>query len=196
MKATTLKGKAMKRLMIMTMMLAMAGGMFAQQAVEAEPATHSEGWTAFQFSLVFGPFLQWPDDSYTVRGWRWNLGYARCRDLTGLDLGIANHCRGTVKGLQFGVWNMATDNSTGMQMMFYNHALAGLDGVQLGLCYNLCRKKVYGLQFASYNYCGDVHGVQLGFINVARIVNGIQIGLFNINTEGPIPVFPIVNGCF
>jgi hypothetical protein len=133
-----------------------------------------------QLSLVT-PVQIFPEED-DIAGIRLNLIYGRNASVTGVDLGLINHCTGGVsKGFQHGLVGIVDADFVGWQ---YNAV-------------NVTRGDFEGLQWGFMNYAGHANGLQLGFVNYAERLNGLQIGLVNIIQQGgQFPVFPIVNWSF
>jgi len=112
-----------------------------------------------------------------ISGFRFNLIYGRNAGMSGLDLGLANHVSGPLRGVQLGLVNM-TDAGVGFQWA----------------AVNLNEQEFEGLQWGWYNQTGLNNGLQLGLVNYARKAKGIQVGLVNIIKEGgQFPIMVIVN---
>ena len=133
-----------------------------------------------QLSLVT-PVQIFPEED-SITGIRLNLLYGRNVSVTGVDLGLVNHCTGGVsKGFQHGLVSIVETDFVGWQNSFVN----------------INRGDFEGLQWGFMNYAGHGSGLQLGFVNYAERLNGLQIGLVNIIQQGgQFPVFPIVNWSF
>lgn len=112
-----------------------------------------------------------------IKGFRFNLIYGRNSAMTGLDLGLANHVEGRMKGVQWGLVNL-TDAGVGLQW-----------GVV-----NLNEGEFEGFQWGWYNQAGLNNGLQLGLVNYARRAKGVQVGIVNIIKEGgQFPIMILVN---
>jgi hypothetical protein len=115
-----------------------------------------------------------------ISGFRWNILYGRSAAMSGLDLGLANHVSGPMKGVQFGAVNLA-QSMVGWQDGFVNYTEGDFEGFQWG----------------AVNYAGRINGLQLAVVNYAERANGVQVGLINIIKEGGVfPVMIIVNWGF
>ena len=115
-----------------------------------------------------------------ISGFRWNIIYGKNSAMTGLDIGIANHVAGPMKGVQFG-WFNQTETMVGWQDGIVNYTKAEFEGFQSG----------------GVNYAGRINGLQLGLVNYAERANGVQLGLINIIKEGGfLPVMIIANWGF
>jgi hypothetical protein len=133
-----------------------------------------------QLSLVT-PIQIFPEED-EIAGIRLNLIYGRNTSVTGVDLGLVNHCTGGIsKGFQHGLVSIVDADFVGWQ----NSAV------------NLTRGDFEGLQWGFMNYAGHANGLQLGIVNYAQRLKGLQIGFVNIIEKGgQFPVFPIVNWSF
>jgi hypothetical protein len=133
-----------------------------------------------QLSLVTPIQIFPPEDDIT--GIRFNLIYGRNTSVTGVDLGLINHCTGGVsKGLQYGLVGIVDADFVGWQYSAVNVTHGDFEGLQLGFM----------------NYAGYANGLQLGIVNYAERMNGLQIGFINIIQQGgQFPVFPIINWSF
>ncbi len=115
-----------------------------------------------------------------VSGFRWNIIYGKNSAMTGLDIGIANHVAGPMKGVQLGWFNQA-ESMVGWQDAIVNYTVGEAEGLQWG----------------GVNYAGRINGLQLGLVNYAERANGVQVGLVNIIKEGGMfPVMIIANWGF
>jgi hypothetical protein len=133
-----------------------------------------------QLSLVT-PLQIFPEED-DIAGIRFNLIYGRNVSVTGVDLGLINHCTGGVsKGFQYGLVGIVD---------------ADFVGWQYGAV-NVTRGDFEGLQWGFMNYAGRANGLQLGIVNYAERLKGLQIGIVNIiQRGGQFPVFPIINWSF
>jgi hypothetical protein len=133
-----------------------------------------------QLSLVT-PIQIFPEED-AIAGIRLNLLYGRNVSVTGVDLGLVNHCTGGIsKGFQHGLVGLVESDFVGWQ----NNAV------------NITRGDFEGLQWGFMNYAGYANGLQLGIVNYAERLKGLQIGFVNIIEKGgQFPVFPIVNWSF
>jgi hypothetical protein len=123
----------------------------------------STTWTPFQGSIL-NP-AQLFSESTDVRGVRVNVLYGKNARVDGLDVGGANRVEDGVRGLQL-AWlvNVAGE----------------LDGVQIGLGYNVTEGRARGLQALSgVNHARELYGLQLLGFNYSRSVVGAQIGPAN-----------------
>ena len=115
-----------------------------------------------------------------VSGFRWNIIYGKNSAMTGLDIGIANHVAGPMKGVQFG-WFNQTESMVGWQHGIVNYTTGEFEGFQAG----------------GVNYAGRINGLQLGLVNYAERAHGVQVGIINIIKEGgTFPVMIIANWGF
>lgn len=122
------------------------------------------------------PIQIFPADQ-PIKGLRLNLIYGRNAAMTGLDVGIANHVAGRMRGVQWGVVNLA-DTMVGWQSGTINYTSGAFEGFMWG----------------AVNYTGHINGLQLGLVNYAARAKGIQIGLVNIIKQGgQFPVMVIAN---
>jgi hypothetical protein len=155
-------------------LICLAAALFASTL----PATAVE--RPIQLSLVT-PVQVFPETD-EITGIRLNLIYGRNTSVTGLDIGLANHCTGGVsKGLQQGLVSIVDADFVGWQNGFVNVTHGNFEGLQYGLV----------------NYAGHASGLQLGIVNYAERLKGLQIGLVNIIQQGgQFPVFPIINWSF
>ena len=117
--------------------------------------------------------------SHSISGFRFNLIYGKNANVTGFDLGIANHTTGKEVGVQWGIVNLTDGGFTGWQDGFVN----------------ITKGMSVGLQSGSVNYHnGHFNGLQISIVNYATTLKGLQIGLINIIGKGGfLPVFPIFN---
>jgi len=142
------------------------------------------------------PPVQLVPESYDIYGLKLNLFIGRCRNLTGIDLGVAGEVTDEVNGLQLALVGSQASRLNGLQI---SGLLAGFNqageirGVQLG--WGLFggsneANRMTGLQLAAgigigwNDSKGPMHGLQLGAAlfgaNLAGEVDGLQITtLFN-----------------
>ena len=130
-----------------------------------------------QFSLV-NP-IQIVPESQSINGFRFNFIYGKNANVTGFDLGLANHTTGKEVGVQWGTVNLAD---------------GGVTGWQIGIA-NITKGMSVGLQSGAVNYHnGHFEGLQISIVNYAATLKGLQIGLINIIGKGGfLPVFPFFN---
>ena len=130
-----------------------------------------------QVSLV-NP-IQIVPESQSINGFRFNLIYGKNANVTGFDLGLANHTTGKEVGVQWGLVNFTDGGFTGWQDSFVN----------------ITKGMSVGLQSGGVNYHdGYFNGLQISIVNYAATLKGLQIGLINIIGKGGfLPVFPIFN---
>ena len=148
----------------------------------------------FQLAL-FNP-LQIRGEDQSITAIRLNLIYGKNVSVTGLDVGIANHCTGGVSlGLQYGLVGLIEGDFMGWQ----DNAI------------NIINGRFTGFQTAFYNHCGQGEGMQIGFVNRAAGMRGLQVGLVNytetmyglqlgllniIRSKETLPIFVIANWSF
>ena len=133
-------------------------------------------------------------------------------DFSGVELGAINLVQGNSKGIQYGLVSYTQNHFSGIQSnLLASFADGNFVGIQGAGLHANTKGDFKGLQGAwvtaftegdfaglqnalAFNIVkGKCTGVQLGLVNIAGELNGVQIGLININTNGPLPVFPIVN---
>ncbi|MCK4982555.1 MAG: hypothetical protein KAS17_06505 [Victivallaceae bacterium] len=146
----------------------------------------------------FSP-IQYPCEDTIVTGFRFSSLYTYNKGMNGFDCGIicdsgldgttgmqmalSNRTAGVMKGISFGLVNMAETEMRGIQIAgLYNQA--GSDS--LDNAYSTSS----GVQCAFINAADSIFsGMQLGAINISNIVfKGLQIGLINYS-EHPSDVF-------
>jgi hypothetical protein len=160
-----------------------AGDGFADQ--EGEP---------FQLAL-FNP-LQIREESASITALRLNIIYGKNVAVTGLDLGIANHCTGGQSvGLQYGLLGFIEGDFLGWQDNVVSIVFGDFTGFQSGF-YNHCGQGE-GFQMGFVNRATDMRGLQLGLVNYTETMYGLQVGLVNIiHRKERLPVFVLVNWSF
>ena len=123
--------------------------------------------------------IQIVPESQSINGFRFNLIYGKNANVTGFDLGLANHTTGKEVGVQWGLVNFTDGGFTGWQDSFVN----------------ITKGMSVGLQSGGVNYHdGYFNGLQISIVNYAATLKGLQIGLINIIGKGGfLPVFPIFN---
>jgi hypothetical protein len=148
----------------------------------------------FQFAL-FHP-LQIRDESASITALRFNLIYGKNVSVSGLDIGLANHCTGGESvGLQYGLVGFTEGDFVGWQDNAICITQGRLTGFQSGL-YNQCGQGE-GFQMGFVNRAIDMRGFQLGLVNYTETMYGLQIGLVNIiQRKETLPVFVIANWSF
>ena len=114
-------------------------------------------------------------ETQPISGIRWNIIYGSTVSMSGFDIGIANHVKGPMEGVQWGVANLTETMS----------------GWQYGLV-NYTEREFEGFQWGGVNYAGRINGLQLGFVNYAERANGVQVGLINIIKEGGMFPFMVI----
>ena len=143
------------------------------QTVSAEEPV---SMTPVMFSL-FNP-AQVPSEDWDVGGLRLDLLYGKCRNLTGLDVGLVNCATGNETGLAVGLVNTVGKRFTGLQVGLVNVA-----------------DKASAFQIGLYNGSDDMSGIQIGLINNTRLMRGFQVGLVNVIQNNDLSFLPIFN-CF
>jgi hypothetical protein len=107
--------------------------------------------------------------------------------LKGVQFGVVEVATAGVVGAQLGVANVAAGGVGGVQAGVSNVAVGGLGGVQGGVV-NVASAGVVGAQVGVLNIGGDVTGTQVGVVNIASTVKGAQLGLLNISKDTTVPV--------
>ncbi|MCU0599344.1 MAG: hypothetical protein MUE70_08830 [Desulfobacterales bacterium] len=160
----------------------------------------AEGWTPVQVAL-WTPAQIFPENK-DVYGFRWSILYGKNQNLSGIDFGGYNAVEGTLKGLQFGMFNFSKDaRGVGFGLFNYSFALEGIhiggvnytevdsSGVQTGIILNNSGP-VRGLQILGGiigNIAADVVGCQLAAatpifsFNYAESIDGLQVSAFGFN---------------
>ncbi|MBQ6473280.1 MAG: hypothetical protein IJJ33_14945 [Victivallales bacterium] len=177
----------------------------------ATPASHA-GYRPLGVSLIQP--VQYPDDSFDIRGLRLTLLGADHHNLYGVELGgFANFVRGDLEGLQLGIaWNQVDSNALGVQFAaIANYAGKHLKGAQLAVGANIARGIVQepnrglqlalvnisgdlaGVQFGVFNHAANIRGCQIGVVNFAESMTGCQLGLANVITNGALPFMVLFN---
>jgi len=158
-----------------------------------------DGWAdeegkPFQLAL-FHP-LQIRDESASITAIRLNIIYGKNVSVTGLDLGIANHCTGGRSvGFQHGLLGFVEGDFIGWQDNAVSIICGGFTGFQSGF-YNHCGRGE-GFQMWFVNRANDMRGFQLGLVNYTETMYGLQVGLVNvIHRKERLPVFILVNWSF
>jgi hypothetical protein len=148
----------------------------------------------FQLAL-FHP-LQIREESASITALRLNLIYGKNVSVSGLDIGIANHCTGGQSvGLQYGLVGFVEGDFMGWQDNAISIIKGKFTGFQSGL-YNHCGQGE-GFQMGFVNRAADMRGFQLGLVNYTETMYGLQVGLVNIiRRKETLPVFVIANWSF
>jgi hypothetical protein len=148
----------------------------------------------FQLAL-FNP-VQIRDEATGIVGVRLNLIYGKNAYVTGLDLGLVNHCtEGQTLGLQYGLAGYIEGDFSGWQENVVCIVKGELTGLQTGL-YNECGNGM-GIQFGAVNRAENMRGFQLGFVNYTDTMHGLQVGILNIiQSKESWPALILVNWSF
>ncbi|MFH1313963.1 MAG: hypothetical protein ABIJ00_12160 [Candidatus Eisenbacteria bacterium] len=148
----------------------------------------------FQLAL-FNP-IQIRDEAAGIVGLRLNLIYGKNVYVTGLDLGLVNHCTGgETLGLQHGLVGYVEGDFRGWQDNMVSIVKGEFRGLQTGL-YNEFGNGM-GFQLGAVNRTYNMRGFQLGFVNYTETMHGLQIGLLNIiQSKKTWPALILVNWSF
>lgn len=148
----------------------------------------------FQLAL-FNP-LQIRDESASITALRLNIIYGKNVSVSGLDVGLANHCTGGQSvGLQYGLVGFIEGDFMGWQDNAVSIVRGSFTGYQSGF-YNHCGHGE-GFQMGLVNRATGMRGLQLGLVNYTEAMYGLQIGLVNIiRNKERLPVFVFVNWSF
>lgn len=135
-----------------------------------------------QLSL-YNPLQLIPED-FDVYGLRLTFPYGVNNSVYGLDFGVWNDLRGSLRGIGFaslvsdcrgsmygintgGIANITDGDNVGWSIAgVYNYA-GTVKGLQSTIAYNEA-KNVAGVQLALVNYCEDMSGFQLGIVNICK----------------------------
>jgi hypothetical protein len=160
----------------------------------AETSLAQQEGKPFQLAL-FNP-LQIRDEHASITALRLNLIYGKNVSVSGLDVGIANHCTGGLSlGLQYGLVGFIEGDFMGWQDNAISIVKGGFTGFQSGF-FNHCGKGE-GFQMGFVNRATDMRGFQLALVNYTETMYGLQIGLVNIiRRKETLPVFIIANWSF
>ncbi|APG25328.1 MAG: hypothetical protein PHC98_02675 [Syntrophotalea acetylenica] len=105
--------------------------------------------------------------------------HSRSTRINGVSLGIWS--QNPQNALALGIVNGSTGSSSGLSLGLLANYAENYKGAQLACIANYASGNVTGLQWAAFNYAGNLHGLQLGFVNFADNADkGVQIGLINI----------------
>ena len=100
--------------------------------------------------------MEFPGPDADVRILRLNLTAGRHKSMFGLDVGTV------------GNW---TSGDSG--------------GIAMAACYNVSRRKCFGMQLSCVNFTEDAHcGAQTGICNLTWGIRGVQLGLVNVTSDG------------
>ncbi len=146
---------------------------------------------------LWPPDLQLVDEDEPILGLRLEV-YGRNREMTGLDIGLANETRGDFTGFGVGLANLVDGDLHGVQLAYwgYSRTDGNLEGWSGG-AYSRVYGSTTGLQtgvvamtdedftgwqgsFAWSHTGGYFTGLQCGVVNEAESVEGVQIGIVNI----------------
>lgn len=180
----------MKRLILCTLLLVLAGTASAE--------------TAFQFAA---PGLRAPDDP-DVNGIRFSILHGENQSVRGVDFGLLSLSEtGTLSGLglvlglgkvttamdggaAFSLVNVHTGRDRGLNAAFVNRINDGSRAVDVGFVNIADGDTMFDLGGLNVS---DSSTVQLGFLNVTKKIKGVQLGFLNIAENGFLPMFPIFN---
>lgn len=116
----------------------------------------------------------------------------------GLTPDVAVHSRATqINGVTINLWgenpqhalalgvvNGSTGDSSGVTLGLVANYAQSYKGLQFAWLANYAAKNFAGLQWAAFNYAGNLRGVQLGLINFAQASQqGLQIGIINVMNQ-------------
>jgi len=166
-------------------------------------ATPAAGETAFQFSAAGAQAPSDPD----VSGFRIGLFYAKNRNLSGFDLGIASFSQATNASGFSMIWGIGrvTGKSSGLASAFVN-IHSGEDSSVNAAFINSVKSLKTGVNIGFVNVTEgysniDISGmgiskkskVQIGFVNITNQIDSLQIGFLNFADNGIFPVLPFFN---
>jgi hypothetical protein len=154
------------------------------------------GQAAKPFQLALFSPIQIREESASITALRLNIIYGKNVSVSGLDIGIANHCTGGMSlGLQYGLVGLIEGDFMGWQDNAISITEGSFTGFQSGL-YNHCGKGE-GFQLGFVNRATGMRGLQVGLVNYTETMYGLQIGLVNIiRSKERLPVFVIANWSF
>jgi len=156
-------------------------------------ALHAEHDGIFQLSFIAPGQL--PSATSRIYGARLSLIWGECRELRGLDLGIAGYLQDDMYGLQTGLFQITGKDLYGWQCTLVNTVDNDVYGLQTALG-NMCFLSAYGCQLGLVNYADSMKGLQLGLWNQTSSLSGCQIGLVNWASNSIVPVLPFINVAF
>jgi len=178
---------------IMIVCVVALAGIASQASAQLEPETTDGGFAPFLFSLITP--TQVPPEDWEIRGLGINLIYGRSQAFYGLEVGLVNHVKGGMKGLQVGgIANIIDGPSMSFQAGLVNTVRGTLSGLQVGVVNYAYRASL--AQFGVFNGAEHVDGLQLGLINVTQTMFGAQIGLVNVIQDNDLPFIPVFNFYF
>ena len=151
--------------------LSLINGAFAQE--------DSARFSPFMLSFV-NP-IQVPPADFDIGGFKLNLIYGECHDMTGLDIGLFSQNMGDATALHINGVSVIGGNGKGLMISLIANYVEGEYG---------------GLQIGAYNHATHLSGLQIGVINYASTAYGLQIGVINVIEDNDISFLPIINGYF
>ena len=116
---------------------------------------------------------------------------SRTTHINGLSLNVWGENPQT--GIAIGIVNGATGDSSGVSLGLLANYAESYRGAQLAWIANYASGQVSGMQWAGFNYAGNLNGLQLGLVNYAEASGpSLQIGIVNImnQTKGWFTSFP------
>lgn len=159
------------------------------------------GDTPIMFSLFTPAEIPWWRPAWDVSGVRFCLPYGRCRNFSGLDVGVVTHAVSSY-GIQCSAVNIVDDDvrmtlSVGGLVNVVGGAYTGF---QIGGLANVVDDDVHALQIGGLANVvgGSFTGLQIGFANVVptQAKNAWQIGFWNYGGDfdhcGQIGIFNYV----
>lgn len=187
-----------------------AGGVQFRDIGMPEPSSYVD---ISPLAIAVVPWIEFPDETWDVEGFRLNLLVGRHRGFQGLDIGIlGNFTSGEMGGVGLaGLFNDVGTSEGGFLLAgAVNHSSWDFTGGQVSGLFSWTEGLLSGMQIAPVNKAGRLDGaqigalnmsgpgtgLQIGLVNVAERLSGFQIGVVNINRESDLPFMPIVNFSF
>lgn len=129
------------------------------------------------------PSAQYPEQVWSVTGFRFNILAGHHSDVFALDLGtFVNIADGDMFGLEVaGIYNQIGSSSGSLQIAGLANICSGtFGGVQIAGILNSVDGYGFGCQIAGINKAESIDGVQIGVLcKVANKITGGQVGVLN-----------------
>ena len=124
--------------------------------------------------------IQIYDENMSIKGVRLNILWGKNKNVTGLDIGIANGASGVFKGVQWGAVLNIAGEMYGWQTSFFNISEGTTKGLQGPRAIYNQMEEGTAVQIGLVNKAESIKGFQLGVMNITNNLHGLQIALLNV----------------
>ncbi len=116
---------------------------------------------------------------------RWNLFYADCHEMVGIDLGMVARSVDKMSGFALESVSWVENNFTGAEIALMSNVVLGdALGFQLAGVGNYVNGAMKGAQIGLFNHNGTFEGFQTGLLNWDKgVCTAFEIGVGNVNTS-------------